>query len=248
MKTREENTVTGESTEGEKMREEERMGDENRRPVRVLGISGSPHRQGNTEQLLDCFLEGAADAGGETEKIVLSTLNYRSCRGCNACHKTGICVIDDDLIPILTKKVPEADIVALASPIYSMSITSEMKAFIDRAHTVWAQQFRLNMVHYDKEHFISHPGYFLATAGMERPDIFDYAYPIITAFFNGFGYGYTPDHNITAPGMDRWGGIKEHPTALTFAYISGKEAVKQLEKIQTESQGETLEPGKINQL
>ncbi|KAF1078751.1 flavodoxin family protein [Methanogenium sp. MK-MG] len=202
------------------------------RPLRVLGISGSPHRHGNTEQLLDRFLEGAADAGGDTEKIILSALDYRSCRGCNACHKTGICIINDDLIPILTKAVPEADVVVLASPIYSMSITAEMKAFIDRAHTIWAQKFKLHQVHYDKEHFTTHPGYFLATAGMERPDIFDYAYPIVTAFFNGFGCGYTPDHNITAPGMDRWGGIKGHPTALTFAYTAGKEAVRQLERMQ----------------
>lgn len=244
MKKRDENAATGESTERDAMREEGRMGDEIHRPVRVLGISGSPHRRGNTEQLLDRFLEGAADAGGEIEKIVLSTLDYHSCRGCNACHKTGVCVMDDDLIPILTKKVPEADIVVLASPIYSMSITSEMKAFIDRAHTIWAQKFKLNMVHYDKEHFTAHPGYFLATAGMERPDIFDYAYPIITAFFNGFGCGYTPDHNITAPGMDRWGGIKEHPTALTFAYMSGQEAVRQLEKMMTDVRTETEEQDK----
>lgn len=202
------------------------------RPIRVLGISGSPHREGNTEQLLDRFLEGAADAGGITEKIILSTLQYRSCRGCNACHKTGVCIMKDDLIPILTRKVPEADIVALASPIYSMSITAEMKALIDRAQTVWAQSFKLNQVHYEKEHFANHPGYFLATAGMERPDIFDYSYPIITAFFNIFGCGYTPDHNITAPGMDRWGSIKGHPTALTFAYTAGKEAVRQLEILQ----------------
>lgn len=212
------------------------------RPVRVLGISGSPHRRGNTEQLLDRFLEGAADAGGETEKIILSTLDYHSCRGCNACHKTGVCIMEDDLIPILTKKVPEADIVALASPIYSMSVTAEMKAFIDRAHTIWAQKFKLNLVHYDKKHFSAHPGYFLATAGMERPDIFDYAYPIITAFFNGFGCGYTPDHNITAPGMDRWGGIQGHPTALAFAYMAGKEAVRQLEKQLAETAAEPAGP------
>jgi putative NADPH-quinone reductase len=222
--------------EREKMNEDNHVVDKTHRPVRVLGISGSPRRRGNTEQLLDRFLEGAADAGGETEKIVLSTLDYHSCKGCNACHKTGVCVIDDDFIPILTEKVTEADIVALASPIYSMSITSEMKAFIDRAHPVWAQQFKLNMVHYDKEHFTAHLGFFLATSGMGRSDIFDYAYPIITAFFNGFGYGYTPDHNITAPAMDRWGGIKEHPTALASAYLAGKEAVRKLEKMRSDEQ------------
>lgn len=212
------------------------MNTETEQPIRVLGISGSPHRNGNTEQLLDRFLEGAADAGGIPEKIILSTLSYRSCRGCNACHKTGVCVMKDDIVPILTQKVPNADIIALASPIYSMSITAEMKALIDRAQTVWAQNFKLHQVHYDEEHFTAHPGYFLTTAGMERPDIFDYSYPIITAFFNGFGCGYTPDHNITAPGMDRWGDIKGHPTALTFAYTAGKEAVRQIEKMRAEAE------------
>ncbi|HNI42485.1 MAG TPA: flavodoxin family protein, partial [Methanoregulaceae archaeon] len=45
-------------------------------PVRVLGISGSPHRHGNTETLLDAFLEGAANAGGSDEKIILKDLDY----------------------------------------------------------------------------------------------------------------------------------------------------------------------------
>ena len=54
--------------------------------VKVLGISGSPHRHGNTETLLDTFLEGAEGAGAEVRKVVLRELSYTTCRGCNACH------------------------------------------------------------------------------------------------------------------------------------------------------------------
>jgi multimeric flavodoxin WrbA len=57
--------------------------------IKVLGISGSPHRHGNTETLLDSFLDGAREAGAEVEKIVLKEITCSSCRGCNACHKTG---------------------------------------------------------------------------------------------------------------------------------------------------------------
>ena len=64
--------------------------------VTVLGISGSPHRHGNTETLLDSFLDGAKAAGASVEKVVLKDLNYSPCRGCNACHKTGECVVKDD--------------------------------------------------------------------------------------------------------------------------------------------------------
>jgi len=42
--------------------------------VKVLGISGSPHRHGNTETLLDAFLDGAREAGGNADKVVLKTL------------------------------------------------------------------------------------------------------------------------------------------------------------------------------
>ena len=71
--------------------------------IRVLGVSGSPHRHGNTETLLDAFLEGARGAGAEVEKVVLSTLAYASCRGCNACHRTGACVLKDDAGPLLER-------------------------------------------------------------------------------------------------------------------------------------------------
>ena len=107
--------------------------------IKVLGISGSPHRHGNTETLLDSFLDGAKSAGAHVEKVVLKELAYTPCRGCNACHKTGDCVIQDDAI-VLFNKILEVDAIAVASPIYSMGITAELKGLIDRGQYLWAQE------------------------------------------------------------------------------------------------------------
>ncbi|MDO9324046.1 MAG: flavodoxin family protein, partial [Methanoregula sp.] len=110
--------------------------------VTVLGISGSPHRHGNTETLLDSFLEGARAAGATVEKVVLKDLNYAPCRGCNACHKTGNCIVKDDAIALFDK-ILAADCIAVASPIYTMGITAELKGPIDRGQYLWARKFIL---------------------------------------------------------------------------------------------------------
>lgn len=95
-------------------------------PIKVLGISGSPRRHGNTETLLDAVLDGARDAGAEVEKIILRTLDYASCQGCNACHRTGVCIIEDEITPVF-EAIARADILIVASPIYSMGITASSK-------------------------------------------------------------------------------------------------------------------------
>lgn len=196
--------------------------------VSLLGISGSPRRGGNTEKLLDAFLKGAEDAGGDVEKVVLKKLKFRSCMGCNKCHDTGVCVVKDDLTPVLDR-ISGTDVLALSSPIYSMGITSELKALIDRGQYLWARKFVLNNLEFSAEHIKLHKGVFISTAGQDTNDVFLGAYPVLTAFFNDFGIDYY--ENITARGMDRWGGIDGHPDALTEAEKKGAEIVRLVEEL-----------------
>ena len=196
--------------------------------VSVLGISGSPRRGGNTEKLLDSFLKGAEDAGGSVEKIVLKKLKFKSCMGCNRCHDTGLCVVKDDLTPLL-EKISGTDILALSSPIYSMGITSELKALIDRGQYLWARKFVLRDLEFSAEHIKRHKGIFISTAGQDTDDVFLGAYPVLTAFFNDFGFEYY--ENIAAKGMDRWGGIEGHPDALAEAERKGAEIVRLMEEL-----------------
>ncbi|ABN56093.1 MULTISPECIES: flavodoxin family protein [Methanoculleus] len=193
--------------------------------VNVLGISGSPRRHGNTETLLDAVLEGAREAGAEVEKIVLRPLEYASCQGCNVCHRTGVCVLKDDLTEVF-EKIENADVIVLASPIYSMGITAEAKGLIDRAQYLWARKFILKNLYYAPDHTRRHKGIFVSTAGLGWENVFDAAFPAITAFFNTTGFEYWD--NVIANDLDRYGGITRHPTALTEAREKGRDVVNLL--------------------
>ena len=198
--------------------------------IKVLGISGSPHRHGNTETLLDSFLEGAKSAGAVVEKVVLKELSYTPCRGCNACHKNGECIVKDDAIS-LYEKILASDCLAVASPIYTMGITAEIKGFIDRQQYLWARKFILKTLYFSDVHIKRHKGVFISTAGLGWKNVFDGAFPVITALFNTTGFEYYD--NVIANDMDRYGGINRHPTALKEAFEKGQKVVSILEKLGT---------------
>ncbi|WP_292366524.1 MULTISPECIES: flavodoxin family protein [unclassified Methanoculleus] len=200
--------------------------------IRVLGISGSPRRHGNTETLLDAVLEGAREAGADVKKVVLRPLDYAPCRGCNACHKTGVCVISDDLTEVF-EKIASADVLVVASPIYSMGITAEAKGLIDRAQYLWARKFIKKDLYYTADHIRRHKGIFVSTAGLGWENVFDAAFPALTAFFNTTGFEYWD--NVIANDMDRYGGIAGHPTALAEGRGKGRDVVGLLGKMQAET-------------
>lgn len=191
--------------------------------VTVLGISGSPHRHGNTETLLDSFLDGAKAEGAVVEKVILKDLDFNPCRGCNACHKNGECIVKDDAIALFDR-VLASDCVAIASPIYTMGITAELKGFIDRGQYLWARKFVLKTLFFDEVHIRQHKGVFISTAGQNWDHVFDGAFPMITAIFNGTGFEYYD--NIIANNMDEYKGIKNHPTAMNDAREKGKKVVR----------------------
>jgi multimeric flavodoxin WrbA len=200
--------------------------------IKVLGISGSPHRHGNTEMLLDSFLEGARASGATVERVVLKDLDYSPCRGCNACHKTGDCIVKDDAV-ILYEKILASDCLAVASPIYTMGITAELKGFIDRQQYLWARKFILKTLYFTNDHLRRHKGIFISTAGLGWENVFDGAFPVITALFNTTGFEYYD--NVIANNMDTYGGITKHPTALKDAFEKGQKVVAVLDKLHTKS-------------
>ena len=129
----------------------------------------------------------------------------------------------------LFDKILKADSVAVASPIYSMGITAELKGLIDRGQYLWARKFILKTLFFPNEHIIQHKGVFISTAGLSWDNVFDAAFPAITAFFNGIGFEYYD--NIIANNMDEFKGIKNHPTALKDAFEKGQKVVVVLEKL-----------------
>jgi multimeric flavodoxin WrbA len=100
--------------------------------MKVIAISGSPRKGGNTEIMAVHALKAIAEEGLETELIQLAGLKIGYCTACMACKTTEGCTIKDDLQPIF-EKMKEADGIILASPVYYGSCTALLKALIERA-------------------------------------------------------------------------------------------------------------------
>lgn len=105
---------------------------------KILILSGSPRRNGNSDILCDEFARGAKEAGHEVEKIRVAEKNIGYCRACYACRGTGICAIKDDMAEVM-QKIIDADVLVLASPVYFYSIDAQHKALIDRTVARWTE-------------------------------------------------------------------------------------------------------------
>ena len=101
----------------------------------ILVVMGGGRPKGNTAQLVDAFVKGAEEAGHSVEKVSLLKTEVKGCLGCNACRYGKPCVQKDgfnELVP----KIKGADLVVFASPLYFWTISSKLKAFIERFYCI----------------------------------------------------------------------------------------------------------------
>lgn len=101
--------------------------------MQVLGISGSPRPQGNTDTLLLKALSACREAGAETQFVALRDYEFSPCVGHGYVHCSGLtrCVLADDF-PVLARSFMAADGVIIAAPVYFWNVPAQLKAFIDR--------------------------------------------------------------------------------------------------------------------
>jgi multimeric flavodoxin WrbA len=106
---------------------------------KILILSGSPRKGGNSDLLCDEFMRGAKEAGHDVEKIRVATKKIDYCHACYYCQKSGgECAIKDDMADVLQKMI-NADVIVLASPVYFYSIDAQLKALIDRTVARWTE-------------------------------------------------------------------------------------------------------------
>ncbi len=98
---------------------------------KILIISTSPRKGGNSDLLCDQFTLGAWEAGHSVEKIFLRKEKINYCLGCGNCTDTGKCVQKDSMNEILAKMV-SADVLVFATPVYFYAMSGQLKTFIDR--------------------------------------------------------------------------------------------------------------------
>ena len=106
---------------------------------KVLILSGSPRKDGNSDILCEEFARGAQEVGNEVEKIRVSAKKIAPCSACYYCRDHGgKCTHKDDMAETLQKMI-DADVLVLSSPVYFYSIDAQLKAVIDRTVARWLE-------------------------------------------------------------------------------------------------------------
>ena len=104
--------------------------------MKILSLLGSPKKNGNTAVLLDKVIEGILSKNDADHEIIyLQDCDIKPCRGCKVCKRDrlSVCAIDDDMQEIY-KKLDEADLIIMATPIYWWSVSAQLKLLIDRLY------------------------------------------------------------------------------------------------------------------
>ncbi len=108
--------------------------------MKVLMISGSPHKAGSSRLALDEMKKVFEAEGVETELIEVGAGPISGCTACGACKKTGVCVIDD-MVNEAIKKLEAADALVVATPVHYASPAGALLAFLDRMFYAGGSKF-----------------------------------------------------------------------------------------------------------
>ncbi|MDO4272112.1 MAG: flavodoxin family protein [Eubacteriales bacterium] len=173
----------------------------------VIILSSSPRKGGNSDILCDQFLKGAQETGHEAEKIFLKEKKIHYCTGCGLCMgNKGTCSQKDDMEEI-AKKMTDADVIVMATPVYFYTMAAQMKTLIDRCCAYYTEMKNKEI-------------YFIITAA-------DKSIPDMQRTIESLrGFTVCLDHAVEKGiiyGVGAWdkGDIKKTP-AMQEAYDAGK--------------------------
>ena len=97
----------------------------------ILGISGSPRKDANTDRMVQAVLSAARKQGSQTEFVRLYDIHLKPCVACESCLKKGTCVLDDDMRRLVAR-IRQSDLLVLGTPVYWWSASAGFKTFVDR--------------------------------------------------------------------------------------------------------------------
>lgn len=174
---------------------------------KILILSGSPRKGGNSDTLCDQFMHGAEEVGHAVEKIWVQGKRVAPCLACYYCKDhVGECAIKDDMKEILDKMLA-ADVIVLSSPVYFYSISAQLKAVIDRTVARWLE-FR------DKEF------YYIMTAAEDTETVMNCTLECMRGLAECLD-GSVEKGVVYGKGVYEKGEIASHP-AMQQAYEMGK--------------------------
>ena len=175
---------------------------------KVLILSSSPRKGGNSETLAVAFAKGAQEAGHQVETVYLREKQYGFCKGYFACLKLGHCVIQDDAVEIAAK-MHDADVLVIATPVYYYSVSGQLKTMLDRANPLFDTDYAFTKA------------YLLATAAEDGSETVEGSVKAVQGWVDCFPRCQLVE-TVFAGGVNDIGDIIGHQ-ALERAYQIGKE-------------------------
>jgi len=178
---------------------------------RVLGIMGSPRKEGNSHVLLKKMLEGAESKGANTDIVLLGDIAIGECDGCHACWQGKECPRKDDMNG-LYPRIAESDALIFATPVYWYGPTALMKAFLDRFVYFNCPENRGKI-----------KGKKCMLAVVFEEDSNEAAWPLVDMFELSFRYLEVDFlETILVPGVTKRGEIAEKADVMENAFELGK--------------------------
>lgn len=158
--------------------------------MNILVINASSATNGHTNIAVKTYLK-VFNNKANIKHYELRKLKYKGCIDCKSCYKTGECIFKDDITE-LYHDYDVADVIIVASPIYFLSVSSQLKAVIDRTQAIWSSKYKLkkSIINKNKKRF----GIFIATAGADLASNLSLAArAIINMFFKAINAKYTDE-------------------------------------------------------
>lgn len=185
--------------------------------MRILGIYGSPRKDGNSDILMKEVLRGAADAGADIAEVFARKLVIEPCLGCDKCIELGHCWQKDDY-PQVEQELDKADAIVFATPVHFYTVSTHAMILIGRIQSQWNQKY------ISKQPGVAdrprRPGALVAVGATKGKTLFDGLRMTIKYYFDAINVGL--DHELLIRSVDHKGAIREHPELLQQAYDLGK--------------------------
>ena len=112
--------------------------------MKVIGIVGSPRKNGNVDTLVQTVLAGAAEAGNETSIYKLNELEYSGCQACGYCKSHDECKLNDDVSKLMND-IESADAVVIGTPVYFRQPTGQFRLMEDRLYMFLGSDFKVRL-------------------------------------------------------------------------------------------------------
>lgn len=105
--------------------------------MKILVLNGSPRPNGNTEAMVEAFVNGAKENGHDIMVVPVCRKNISGCKACEYCHTKGEgkCIQQDDMQKIYPF-LDIAEMIVLASPVYYHGFTGQLQCAVNRIYAL----------------------------------------------------------------------------------------------------------------